>query len=182
MSERNVEIKARIDDLDNTRKAVRELVSGAAPQITMQTDTYFKYDRGRMKLRETRGSSPVCELIVYERPDTPHPCISRYDIFPVNDSEAMICDLSQSLGVVSVVRKVRELYFYRNVRIHLDQVDGLGSFLELEAVVPAGQFPQAGEELVNELLSVLRIDSARLVEGSYSDMVEQLNLPRLRPV
>jgi len=68
------------------------------------------------------------------------------------------------------------------VRIHLDQVDGLGSFLELEAVVPAGQFPQAGEELVNELLSVLRIDSARLVEGSYSDMVEQLNLPRLRPV
>jgi len=68
MSERNVEIKARIDDLDNTRKAVRELVSGAAPQITMQTDTYFKYDRGRMKLRETRGSSPVCELIVYERP------------------------------------------------------------------------------------------------------------------
>jgi predicted adenylyl cyclase CyaB len=181
---KNVEIKARVADVEALRETILRLVPQQARPVLIQTDTYFKIDRGRLKLRENSGADGRCELISYSRPVTPMPCLSQYDIFPVKNPEVVKQELSESLGIRSVVRKAREVYLYENVRIHLDVVDGLGAFLELEAVIPAGTTEQSGEKMVNELLSALRIESESLVDVSYCDLVERLGMsdqPRVTP-
>ena len=102
-----------------------------------QVDTYFNVQTGRLKLRQQ--DSVGDELIFYRRADENSPKLSRYDRIPIVPAHRLGSILAQALGIKTVVRKRRELWRLDNVRIHLDQVEGLGSFVELEVQVTPGR-------------------------------------------
>ncbi len=165
---RNIEIKSRLHDLDQARRVAADL-SGGAPQILRQRDTYFQCAQGRLKLREFAGAP--AELIAYMRPDSTAPRTSQYRIVPVADAGVLGEALTIALGVLVVVEKVRELSLYKNVRIHLDQVAQLGTFLEFEAVLDPATRGEEGESLVRQLADRFGLRPDDLTAGSYSDLL-----------
>lgn len=130
----NIEIKARIRDLAATRQVVQGLCGPPQAEL-LQTDTYFCCRHGRLKLREMPDGA---QLIWYQRPDAAAPRPSHYRLVAVADPQGLRAALAEACGVRCVVAKRRQLYWYRHVRVHLDEVAGLGHFLELEAVVSDG--------------------------------------------
>jgi predicted adenylyl cyclase CyaB len=173
---RNIELKARVADLDGARAVARGL-SGGNPRETMrQVDTYFAAPRGRLKLREIArdGGASSCELIAYERADAAGPKSCTYDIAPVAHPAELKRTLARALGIRSVVDKRRELYLHKNVRIHLDRVERLGTFVEFEAVMSDATSAADGEPLVRELMRQFEIGEGVLVRESYADLVERI--------
>ena len=169
---RNVEIKARLRDMGAAERIAVEL-AGPEPHARLrQVDTYFRVPAGRLKLREISGTEERAELIVYHRPDQSGPKSSTYHVAPVDDPAALKGVLVECLGVRIVVDKRRTVYLWRNVRIHLDSVAGLGEFLEFEAVMPEGAADEEGERLVADLMERFGTPRGDLIEGSYSDMAE----------
>ncbi len=164
----NVELKARLNDLDQARRVASDLAS-APPQLLRQVDTYFVCARGRMKLRDFGG--PEAELIAYQRPDRLDSRTSAYRILPVADGAAAKELLAAALGVLIVVEKTRELFLHDNVRIHLDQVAGLGAFLEFEAVLTSPAEAERGHRQVSDLAAVFGVRDCDLVALSYSDLL-----------
>jgi predicted adenylyl cyclase CyaB len=164
----NVELKARLVDLPGARVLAAKL-SGGPPEIITQVDTYFSCAHGRLKLRTIVGDHS--ELIAYVRPDETAPRASRYRIVPVPDATALGEALVAALGVLVIVEKRREISLYNNVRIHLDQVHRLGTFLEFEAVLQAHEPLAVGERQVRELASQFGLLPEHLVAGSYSDLL-----------
>ena len=106
-------------------------------------DTYFRTRAGRLKLRESSLSGG--ELIPYLRPDAGGARRSDYRVIPVDDPPGVKALLTELLGVHRVVVKQREIFLAGNVRIHLDRVEGLGTFLELEAVFDGHPAAEPGE-------------------------------------
>jgi homotetrameric cytidine deaminase len=167
-SQRNVELKAR--DADPRGSLARALGIGAEDRGEIsQRDTYYSRARGRLKLREQEPGE--AELIAYQRPDSPDPRESAYRIVEIADPEATRDALDASLGTLVVVEKRRRLLLWDGVRIHLDQVDGLGTFVELEAVAEPGSDLSAEHDKVKRLRAELHIDDDALVAGSYSDLL-----------
>lgn len=165
----NLEIKARCADLGKAR-AVAERLATRRVGVDEQTDTYFVTRRGRLKLRES--SLEGGQLIPYLRPDQPGPKRSDYQILPVADPESLRRALAEILGVHRVVRKRREIFLVDAVRIHLDEVEGLGSFLELEAVFDGSAAREAEEQTrVHALMRELGVAEADLVDVSYEGLV-----------
>ena len=163
---RNVELKAH--DPDPARTLERALAAGAEDRgLLRQRDTYFAVAHGRLKLREEEPGGAT--LIAYERPDAATERVSSYRLVPVVDADGLRAALSVAIGVTAVVVKRRRVLLWEAVRIHLDEVRGLGSFLELEAVA------QPGSDLVRERAQVARLREAldirddALREGSYAD-------------
>jgi len=163
---RNVELKAH--DPDPARTLERALAAGADDRgLLRQRDTYFAVAHGRLKLREEEPGGAT--LIAYERPDAATERVSSYRLVPVADADGLRAALSVATGVTAVVVKRRRVLLWEAVRIHLDEVRGLGSFLELEAVA------QPGSDLVRERAQVARLREAldirddALREGSYAD-------------
>jgi predicted adenylyl cyclase CyaB len=170
-SARNIEIKARIADLDRAR-ATAERLATARLGIERQRDTYFGCRTGRLKLREIEGR--VAQLIAYERADRTDAKASDYRLVEVanRDSAIALCELlAAALGTLVVVEKSREIFLYHNVRIHLDEVAELGSFIEFEAVVGAAADDVIAHEQVAHLIRLFQIGAADLISGSYSDML-----------
>jgi adenylate cyclase class IV len=166
--QRNLEVKAIDRDPAATLAAALEL--GAADQgLLHQRDTYFHAVVGRLKLREAPPQPAA--LIAYDRADLSGPKVSLYRIVPVADHLALIDALTDALGVRCVVEKVRRLLLWRNVRIHLDRVTGLGHFVELEAVATAPGGLEVERDRVEELRRVLGIADDRLVSRGYADLV-----------
>ncbi|HYZ80726.1 MAG TPA: cytidine deaminase [Solirubrobacteraceae bacterium] len=165
----NVEIKAR--DLDPEATAARCRALGAADHgVLEQRDTYFAGWRGRLKLREEAGSG--AELIAYRRPDGPEPEESAFIRAPAADPVALREALDAALGTTVVVVKRRRLFLWENVRIHLDDVEGLGTFLELEALVGPGLNDRAqAQDKVARLRSELAIRDDALVAVGYADLL-----------
>jgi homotetrameric cytidine deaminase len=166
---RNVELKAR--DPDPARTLERALAAGAREHgILHQRDTYFAVRHGRLKLREEEPGGAT--LIAYERPDTAAERVSDYRLVPVTDPAALRAALEATDGVLAVVAKARRLLLWEDsVRIHLDAVEGLGTFLELEAVASPGSDLAREHDQVARLRDALAIADAALVEGSYADAV-----------
>jgi homotetrameric cytidine deaminase len=166
---RNVELKAR--DPDPARTLERALAAGARDHgILHQRDTYFAVRHGRLKLREEEPGGAT--LIAYERPDTAAERVSDYRLVPVTDPAALRAALEATDGVLAVVAKARRLLLWEDsVRIHLDAVEGLGTFLELEAVASPGSDLAREHDQVARLRDALAIADAALVEGSYADAV-----------
>jgi homotetrameric cytidine deaminase len=163
---RNVELKAH--DPDPARTLARALDAGADDRgLLRQRDTYFGVPHGRLKLREEDPGGAT--LIAYERPDAASARVSTYRLVPVPDPEALRDALAAAAGVRVVVVKRRHLLMWETVRIHLDEVRGLGSFLELEAVAQPGSDLQRERDQVARLREVLDIRDAALREGSYAD-------------
>jgi predicted adenylyl cyclase CyaB len=162
---RNVELKAR--DPDPNRSLLASLQAGAVDQGWLQQlDTYFIVNHGRLKLREQDGSA---ELIYYERSDEAIERESSYRIVPVVDPDALKDALAAALGVLVAVEKSRQLLLWRNVRIHLDEVPGLGRFIELEAIAEPDSNLTREYENIAELREVLGITDERILAAGYSD-------------
>jgi predicted adenylyl cyclase CyaB len=165
----NLEIKARCADPAKTRERALAVATERLG-LDRQVDTYFRTARGRLKLRESSLSGG--QLVAYLRPDQPGPRRSDYRVLPVEAPASVRRLLSEILGVHRVVRKEREILLHENVRIHLDRVEGLGDFLELEAVfdgTPAAEARQ--QEKVAMLMSALGVRADDLIAGSYEALL-----------
>jgi len=165
----NVELKARDHDPEST--VARCLALGAEDRgVLSQRDTYFAARRGRLKLREQAQSDD--QLVAYRRPDAKEPTESAYVLVSVGDPDALREALDAALGTVVVVTKRRRLFTWENVRIHLDEVEGLGTFLEFEALVGEGEGALGvARDKVARLRTELGIDDGALISVGYSDLL-----------
>jgi homotetrameric cytidine deaminase len=166
---RNVELKAR--DADPAATLERALALGASDEgVLNQRDTYFGRARGRLKLREQDGGREAgARLIAYVRQDDDGARTSAYRLAEVGEPAALRDALDAALGTLVVVDKRRHLLLYENVRIHLDEVQSLGSFVELEGVADADSDLTREHELVTRLRDELALGAP--VAVSYSDLL-----------
>ncbi len=169
----NVEIKARVKDIDALREKVEAICDNFGGLIE-QEDIFFNVESGRLKLRILAADRG--QLIYYQRPDRVGPKISAYHISETAEPETLMSVLSKALGVRGVVRKARYLYWIDQTRIHLDQVEGLGDFLELEVVLRPDQSRDQGAAIAAEIMEKLHISPDDLVEGAYMDLIESSQL------
>jgi adenylate cyclase class IV len=169
---RNIEIKARIPSIDALLGGARALADGP-PQLLAQDDTFFAVPHGRLKLRTEGGDgcADAGELIHYERGDATAARASDYVRVPVADAGALREALARGLGVAGRVRKQRWLLLAGQTRIHLDRVEGLGDFVELEVVLREGQSDAAGAAIAQALMQALGLADAPRVAGAYLDLL-----------
>jgi predicted adenylyl cyclase CyaB len=166
---RNIEIKARVRDVARLSEAAARL-SDAPVEVLQQEDTFFAVPHGRLKLRIFAGGTG--ELIFYRREDRHGPKSSDYFISKVSDPQLLCAVLSRALGVRGIVRKKRRLFLIGQTRVHLDEVEGLGSFVELEVVLRDNQPNQEGEKTAQNLMQQLGIQDGDLLSGAYIDMMK----------
>jgi adenylate cyclase, class 2 len=162
----NLEIKAKYPSLVRARKISRALGARFVGTLN-QTDTYFKVKQGRLKLREINGKE--LELIYYLRANNRASRYSEYTVLELQKKEATKRVLNALFETMVVVKKKRELFLYKNSRIHVDSVVGLGGFVEFEVLVVEGK--RQARQLMLFLRSKFGIDSSMLIAGSYSDML-----------
>lgn len=162
----NLELKCRLASCVEAHDAASRLGAALHASLT-QTDTYFHVPHGRLKLRTINGTT--AELIQYDRPDEQDVRWSSYTRVPITDPGAMERVLADALGVRCVVEKLRTVYLYGTARIHVDEVKGLGSFLEFEVVETA---PEAAAVLMGELREAFFVRQEAVIAGSYADLLE----------
>jgi predicted adenylyl cyclase CyaB len=165
----NIEIKARVRDLAVIKERAASF-SDTPEQVIPQEDTFFITSTGRLKLRQL--SPQHGQLVWYERGDTTGPKRSNYLIVETGDPAALKVVLSEALGVRGVVRKTRHLFLTGQTRIHLDEVEGLGDFMELEVVLREGQSDEEGNAIATDLMEKLGIKEEDLIQGAYMDLLE----------
>ena len=178
MSHINVEIKAKTDRADDIRQFL-QLNAADYKGTDLQVDTYFNVPTGRLKLREGKIEN---NLIFYDRDNVAGPKESNFDLLPVNDSGALKAMLTKAVGVKVVVQKTREIYYIQNIKFHIDTLEGLGSFVEIEASNLNANI--SGDELryqCNWYIKAFGIQNADLVAVSYSDMQLALGQERTAP-
>jgi homotetrameric cytidine deaminase len=164
---RNVELKARDRNPDATLRAA--LAHGATDEgVLHQRDVYFAAPEGRLKLRVQDDGA---QLISYARADAATARLSSYRLVDVPDPDALIAALDASLGTTVEVVKRRRLLLWQGVRIHLDDVDGLGAWVELEAIAPPDSDLTAEHAKVAELRAVLGMDDDLVVAEGYAAML-----------
>lgn len=166
---KNIELKIIPDDFLRITKILKK--SGAQFKGGLaQTDTYFNCKKGRLKLREINRKD--FELIFYQRPDKKNSRLSNYQIIELKKEQVgnMKSILKGSLGEMVVVRKKRNLWIYKNTRIHLDTVEKLGHFLELETVVQENNLKNAKNEHI-KVKSLLEIGKCKKISTSYSNLL-----------
>ncbi len=166
----NIELKARYSDLDLFEQNVLKL-SHTFDGLDNQTDTFFKVPNGRLKLRESSLYGNF--LIPYLRPDDSGPKRSDYSLLPVSDVPATKRILDKMIGTLLVVRKVRKIYLYENVRIHLDQVERLGDFVEFEAVVEQEADIPENQEKLKTLIRYFGIPESDFIARAYADLLQE---------
>jgi predicted adenylyl cyclase CyaB len=164
---RNVEIKARVGDRDALMRRAQAIATGGPIEIA-QDDTFFRCDSGRLKLRAF--SAERGELIFYRRADTRGPKESFYLRSETASPDTLRESLALAYGVSGRVRKERTVYFAGRTRIHIDRVEGLGDFMELEVVLGDGESAAEGMREAHDLMAKLGIDASALVEGAYVDL------------
>lgn len=165
----NIEIKARAQNFDEIKSRAEKL-SNSPAQVIPQEDTFFNTPRGRLKLRVLGDHS---QLIYYTRPDQEGPKRSDYHITRSNDPENLKRVLELAYGIRGVVKKTRYLYLVGQTRVHLDDVQGLGQFLELEVVMEEGQSDAEGQKTAEDLMSALGVEKGDLIDGAYMDLLEK---------
>ena len=166
----NIEVKARVRDFAALKRRA-EAISDSPLEVIPQEDTFFVTSKGRLKLRVLAADR--AQLVYYERPDRDGPKRSDYFIFNTNDPENLKTALKLALGIRGAVKKTRYLYMVGQTRVHLDDVDGLGQFMELEVVLRDGQSDAQGHAIANDLMKKLGIESTDLIEGAYMDLLEK---------
>jgi predicted adenylyl cyclase CyaB len=165
---KNIEIKARIESIDSILPKAAALADGGPTEI-FQDDTFFACDKGRLKLRVF--SPDKGELIFYRRAKRKGPKESFYIVSPTSSPGTLRECLSLACGQVGRVRKHRTLYLAGRTRIHLDRVEGLGEFLELEVVLDKNEDPETGKIIAMDLMNELHISPDQLVEEAYVDLL-----------
>ena len=163
---RNIEIKARIDSIEALARRVAPWANGPPVDI-FQDDTFFRCANGRLKLRAFSASAG--ELIFYQRANEPGPKESFYVRTPTRDPQGLREALSLAYGRVGRVVKHRTLYLVGRTRVHLDRVEGLGPFLELEVVLEDGEPAQPAVLEADALMVRLGVRASQLVRTAYVD-------------
>jgi predicted adenylyl cyclase CyaB len=171
----NIEIKARVRNFEEIQRRAEQL-SDAPVEIIPQEDTFFNTPHGRLKLRVL--SQEEGQLIYYTRPDQEGPKRSDYHIFVTSDSENLKRVLELAYGIRGIVRKIRYLYLVGQTRLHLDDVEGLGQFMELEVVLQEGQNDAEGQRIAETLMTALGVERSDLLEGAYMDLLESFIDPK----
>lgn len=166
----NIEIKAHVHDFPALQRRA-ELLSDAPCQVIPQEDTFFSCPKGRIKLRELGPEHG--QLVYYLRPDTAGPKHSDYKIFETDNPAGLKLILAQAYGVRGVISKVRYLYTVGQTRIHLDDVRGLGKFIELEVVLRVDQTDEQGQAIAEDLMRNLGVEEGDLIDGAYMDLMEK---------
>jgi len=166
----NLELKARSENDAELLRSLRRL-GAKNTGVVKQTDTYFRFHHGRLKLREMDNSRS--ELIWYRRPNRQEHRFSDFKRVSVRDPQALRRILAASIGVKAVVKKRRRVYMFRNARIHVDDVEKLGTFIEFEVMVTKGR--GQAQQLLSFLRKSLQIRSRSILVSSYCDL---LNRPR----
>lgn len=162
----NVEYKCELRDLELARTILR--AKGASFVSTLeQVDTYYQSANGRLKRRETAGSPT--EWIFYDRADRTRPKLSHYSVYTPEQAAERFP--GGSLREWVVVSKTRDLFMMGSVRIHLDRVEGLGEFLEFEALVTPSQTVARCHEVLGELTAMLSPALGEAISCSYSDLI-----------
>ena len=164
---RNVEIKARIQSVASMLPKVAAVADRGPVEIN-QDDTFFACPNGRLKLRAFSPSEG--ELIFYRRADEAGPKESFYLVSPTTTPDVLRESLSLAYGQAGSVRKKRTLFQAGRTRIHLDCVEDLGDFLELEVVLTEGEKLEVGEAIARDLIEKLGILPDQLIEGAYIDL------------
>ena len=167
---RNIEIKARIEGIEALLPKLAALADEGPIEI-LQDDWFFGCESGRLKLRAF--SDAEGQLIFYRRPDQLGPKESFYAISPTGSPDSLRETLSLAYGTIGRVRKHRTLFMIGRNRVHLDRVDGLGQFLELEVVLENQETAASGTAVAQELMADLGIEPSQLVEGAYIDLLAQ---------
>ena len=165
---KNIEIKAKVRNIEVLQSKIEDLYNIKAEKI-FQVDTFFNIEKGRLKLRtfsNTKG-----ELIYYLRNNSAGPKRSDYFIYKTDNPEELKKLLEISLGIRGVVRKKRLLYLVDNTRIHLDEVEELGSFLELEVVLNPEQNENEGKKIAKGFMRKLELDAKDLIDLAYIDLL-----------
>ena len=165
---RNVEIKARIENVALLTPRVAAIASEGPLEIA-QDDTFFNCDNGRLKLRAF--SNDAGELIFYRRVNQAGPKESFYLKSPTSSPETLRESLSLAYGQIGRIRKYRSLYLVGRTRVHLDRVEGLGHFLELEVMLVDDEPAEQGIREASELMDQLGVKPEQLVEGAYLDLM-----------
>ncbi|MBL0534986.1 class IV adenylate cyclase [Aeromonas dhakensis] len=165
---RNIEIKAKIESIELLlTKALA--IADQGPVEIEQDDTFFHCDAGRLKLRTLSPSAG--ELIFYRRADQQGPKESFYQLTPTHEPDRLRETLSLAWGQIGRVQKKRTLLLAGRTRIHLDRVQGLGHFLELEVVLEEDEPLEAGMQEANDIMALLGVEPSRLIEGAYLDLL-----------
>jgi predicted adenylyl cyclase CyaB len=165
---RNIEIKARIGDRAALDRRVTALRVGTREEL-QQIDTFFRTPTGRLKLREFGGGT--AELIRYDREDRPDARLSTYERVAVADAPGLRALLSRALGIRGQVKKHRTVLMVGTTRIHLDEVEHLGAFLEIEVVLNEAESIADGQRRMSQLMAQLDIQAADLIAGAYLDLL-----------
>ena len=166
---KNIEIKARIDDIAAMLSRASALAD-VGPVNVAQDDTFFACKTGRLKLRVT--SPEHGELIYYRRGDTKGPKESLYLITPTLSPGRLRRLLSLAYGETGRVKKHRTIFIAGRTRIHIDHVEGLGDFVELEAVLDRDEQTEAGQAVLDGMMEKLGVSPDHLIEGAYIDLLK----------
>jgi len=167
---KNIEIKARIYDVEAIRARAAKLATEPVRRV-VQEDTFFSTGEGRLKLRQSDDGS--AELIYYNRPDLSGPKCSTYYRAPLGEAGPVKALLEAYAGVRGVVKKTRDIFIARETRIHIDEVDGLGWFVELEVVLGPDDTEESGHARAQALMETLGVAESDLVEGAYMDLLQE---------
>ncbi len=171
----NIEIKARAGDVSLIEHRVRDLCQQEGVTLH-QTDTFFKVPKGRLKMRcDQQGQ---CELVYYDRRNQHGPVVSHYFRKASNNPQSKMSELAGRYGVKNTITKKRILFTCDNARIHLDDVDGLGRFIEIEVVLMKRGDKQRGKHLARRLMRLIGISESELLPGSYDEMLEESEAQR----
>ena len=164
----NVEIKAKVVDPERLRsEAIR--IANVSCQSLYQEDVFFRSGSGRLKIRIF--SDDLGELIYYERPDTDGVKQSDYQIYRTANPRELRRVLADALGETVTVKKKREVFIAGQTRIHLDEVEGLGAYMELEVVLKPEQTFEEGSRIASDLMRELGVKESELVPCAYSDLM-----------
>lgn len=166
----NIEIKARARNFAELKSRAEKL-SDTSVLVVSQEDIFFYVERGRLKLRILAPDQ--AQLIYYTRPDQEGPKRSDYCITSSTDPQNLKRVLELACGIRGVVRKTRYLYLVGQTRVHLDDVEGLGQFMELEVVLEEGQSDAEGQKTAEDLMSALGVERGDLIDGAYMDLLEK---------
>ena len=167
---RNIEIKARVDNLEILAARAAALASSGPTEI-VQDDTFFPCSAGRLKLRDFLDGTG--ELIFYRRANEQGPKESFYLRSPTRSPESLRESLSLAYGQLGRIKKHRTLFLVGRTRLHLDNVAKLGTFLELEVVLQNGESPEVGVNEATELMKTLDISPQQLIGCAYIDLLEK---------
>lgn len=166
---RNIEIKARISDSLRLEERLAELNVDCVQELR-QIDTFFSVLHGRLKLRDFGNGT--AELIHYHRADRNDAKLSDYERVPVDDAHRMRSVLARALGIRGTITKNRRVMLLGKIRIHVDIVEGLGRFLEIEVVLDESDTVAAGEAAATTLMKLLELPAGDLIAGGYIDLLE----------